>query len=318
MVSARFKVPYPGFPTNQLLAQALRPFPQFTNIPVYWNPMGRTWYDALQLKATKRLSRGLQVLSTFTWSKALTIGSEIGEPNPGTAGGALVNNVFNRYQNKYLSQYDQPFLFNTSLTYTTPKLAFNKILSTALGDWSYGAFLQYASGMPMQVPLAQSNLNNYLFQGQSFANRKPGVPLFTVKDLNCHCYDPNTTFVLNKDAWYDPDPGTFGASPAYYSDYRRQRRPIENMNLGRTFRITEKASFNLRIEFTNVFNRSLWADPAGNNLTNWSSTQSRQPLKPGQTIATTASGFGAVTTTGFTTTQNLYPRQGVLVGRFTF
>jgi hypothetical protein len=258
------------------------------------------------------------VLSTLTWSKALTIGSEIGEPNPGTTGGALVNNVFNRYQNKYLSQYDQPLLFNTSVTYTTPKLAFNKILSVALGDWSYGAFLQYASGMPMQVPLAQSNLNNYLFQGQSFANRKPGVPLFTVKDLNCHCYDPNTTFVLNKDAWYDPDPGTFGVSPAYYSDYRRQRRPIENMNLGRTFRMTEKMSFNLRIEFTNVFNRSFWADPAGTSLTNWSSTQARQPLKPGQTVATTASGFGAVTTTGFTTTQNLYPRQGVVVGRFTF
>jgi hypothetical protein len=326
LVSARFNVPYAGFPTNQLLAQALRPFPQFTNIPVYWNPMGKTWYDALQIKATKRLSHGLSLLSTFAWSKSLTIGSEIGEPNPGTTGGALVNNVFNRYQNKYLSQYDQPFLFNTSVTYTTPrtsfKTPFNKALSAALGDWTYGAFLQYASGMPMQVPLAQSNLNNYLFQGQSFANRKPGVPLFTVKDINCHCYDPNTTFVLNKDAWYDPDPGTFGSSPAYYNDYRKQRRPVENMNLGRRFQITEKASFNLRIEFTNVFNRAFWGDPGGSTagaaLTQWTLAQTRQPLKPGQTIANTATGFGMVPTTGFTTTQNLYPRQGVLVGRFTF
>jgi len=229
-----------------------------------------------------------------------------------------VNNVFNRYQNKYISQYDQPFLLNTSVTYTTPKVGRNKILSTAVGDWTYGAFLQYASGMPMQVPLAQSNLNNYLFQGQSFANRVPGAPLFTVKDLNCHCYDPNTTYVLNKDAWVDPAPGAFGVSPAYYSDYRRQRRPIENMNLGRTFRIKERAKFDLRIEFTNIFNRSLWADPAGADLTNAKSTQTRQPLKPGQTIGTTSAGFGRVVTTGFTTTQNLYPRQGVVVGRFSF
>src|SRR5438093_8590831 len=34
-VTSRFKIPYPGFPLNQTLAQALRPFPQFTNIPVY-------------------------------------------------------------------------------------------------------------------------------------------------------------------------------------------------------------------------------------------------------------------------------------------
>src|SRR5262249_52243242 len=48
-VTSRFKVPYAGFPVGQTLAQALRPFPQFTTIPVYWNPMGRTWYDALQV-----------------------------------------------------------------------------------------------------------------------------------------------------------------------------------------------------------------------------------------------------------------------------
>ncbi|OLD21605.1 MAG: hypothetical protein AUI91_04000 [Acidobacteria bacterium 13_1_40CM_3_56_11] len=51
-----FKPPYPGFPPGQVLAQALRPFPQFAGqptafnlypvaIPVYWNPMGKTWYD---------------------------------------------------------------------------------------------------------------------------------------------------------------------------------------------------------------------------------------------------------------------------------
>src|SRR5579884_1947398 len=73
-VSSRFKIPYAGFPLNQTLAQALRPFPQFTNIPVYWNPMGRTWYDALQVKFTQRFSRGLTGTSTFSWSKAETIG----------------------------------------------------------------------------------------------------------------------------------------------------------------------------------------------------------------------------------------------------
>src|SRR5262249_10082381 len=159
----------------------------------------------------------------------------------------LVNNVFDRNSNKYLSMYDQPFLFNISLSYTTPKFGGNRLLSKVVGDWTYGVFAQYASGMPLQVPFAHNNLNSYLFQGSSFAKRVPGQPLITVKDLNCHCYDPNKTWVLNKDAWVDPAPGTFSDSPAYYSDYRKQRRPIENMNLGRTFKFKEKYSFNLRI-----------------------------------------------------------------------
>ena len=317
-VSSRFKIPYAGFPLNQTLAQALRPFPQFTTIPVYWNPMGRTWYDALQVKLTQRFSRGLTATSTFSWSKALTIGTEIGEPNPGTTGNAVVNNVFDRNQNKYISRYDQPFFFNLSLNYLTPRASWgNKIVSSTLANWNIGAFVQYASGFPLQVPNAQSSLNNYLFQGSSFANRVPGQPLFTV-DLNCHCYDPNKTFVLNPKAWTDPPAGQFGTSAAYYSDYRGQRRPMENMNIGRTFKIggeNSKKTLNLRMEFTNVFNRSYWNDPTGPALTNAGLQQTFQ--KNGNI----ASGYGQVVTTGVTafgTTANLLPRQGSLVARFSF
>ena len=323
-VSSRFTLPYASFPTNGTLAQALRPFPQFTSttptgsaIPVYWNPMGRTWYDALQVKVTQRFSHGLSATGNFSWSKAMTIGTEIGEPNPGTAGNAVVNNVFDRYNNKYISRYDQPFFFNVSLNYTTPKISGNKILSTVLANWNYGAFLQYASGFPMQVPNAQSSLNSLLFQGASFANRVPGQKLFTV-DLNCHCYDPNKTFVLNKDAWVDPPAGQFGSSAAYYSDYRSQRRPMENMNLGRTFRIgggDSKKTLSVRMEFTNIFNRSYWGDPTLDSLTNFKLQQTYQ--NNGNTNA----GFGRVLTTGataFGTTANLLPRQGSLVARFSF
>jgi len=311
VIARGFKVPYAGFPTSQLLAQALRPFPQFTSIPVYWNPMGKSWYDSLQVKATKRLSHGLSVLSTFSWQKSMSLGTEIGEPNPGTTGGAVFNDIFNRNTNKYISIYDQPLVFNVSLTYITPKLNTNKILSWVARDWTYGAYLQYASGRPLQVPAANSNLNNYLFQGASFANRVAGQPLFT-QDLNCHCYDPNTTFLLNPKAWADPAPGQFGSSAAYYSDYRSQRRPSENMNLGRTFRVKERMTFNLRLEVTNVFNRSFWGDPSN---TNANLAQTRLPN------GNTSAGFGRVLTTSptsFGSAANLLPRQGVIVGRFTF
>ena len=325
VVARGFKVPYAGFPVGQTLAQALRPFPQFAgtpsafnpspvSIPVYWNPMGNTWYDALQVKATQRFSHGLTFTSTFSWSKALALGTEIGEPNPGSTGNAVFNNVFDRNSNKYISRYDQPFFFNLSLTYTTPKVGANRVLSSVLSDWSVGGFVQYASGFPLQVPNGQTSLESYLFQGPSFANRVPGQPLYTV-DLNCHCYDPNKTFVLNKDAWADPAPGTFGSSAGYYSDYRSQRRPMENMNIGRTFRVRESMNFSVRMEFTNVFNRAYWGDPTLAALTNPRLAQMYQ------SNGNTSAGFGRVLTTGataFGTTANLLPRQGVLVARFTF
>jgi len=315
VVARGFKIPYAGFPASQLLGQALRPFPQFTMIPVYWDPLGKSWYDSLQVKATKRLSHGLSFLSTFTWQKALDTGSEIGEPNPGTTGGAVVNDVFNRNINKYISIYDQPLQLNISANYNTPRLHINKVLSWVARDWTYGVFLQYASGRPLQVPNANSNLNSILFEGTSFANRVPGQPLFT-QDLNCHCYDPNSTFVLNPRAWADPPPGQFGSSAAYYNDYRAQRRPTENMNLGRNFVIGNadhpRATLNIRMELSNVFNRAFWGDPAN---TNANLAQTR--LANGNTNA----GFGRLITTSptsFGSAANLLPRSGVLVARITF
>jgi hypothetical protein len=69
------------------------------------------------------------------------------------------------------------------------------------------------------------------------------------------------------------------------------------------------------MEFTNIFNRAYWSDPSGTALTNFK-------LAPAfLSNSNLSDGFGRVVTTGVTafgTTANLLPRQGVLVGRFTF
>jgi hypothetical protein len=301
--------PYPGFPLTQTVAQSLRPFPQYTTINSYWDPLGDTWYNALQAKATKRFSHGLSVLSTFTWSKNEDLGVETN--TPAASGGAVINNVFNRANNKYLSAFDQPFQSDTSLTYVTPSLRANKVLSWITRDWTYGAFLRYASGLPIEVPLANNNLSNMLFQ-PTFADVVPGQSFYTV-NLNCHCYDPQKTFVLNPAAWTNPAVGQFGTSAAYYNNYRAQRRPVENMSLGRTWRFKERAAFNLRMEFGNIFNRAFYNDPSSTNA------QATQTYLPN---GNTASGFGYINATTKNLSANapvsLSPRYGTLVGRFTF
>jgi hypothetical protein len=306
---AGFGAPYPGFPLNQTLAQALRPFPQFTTINTYWDPLGDTWYNSMQVKATKRFSHNLSFVSTFAWQKSQDRGTEIGEPNPGTTGGAVVNDVYNRQIDKYLSTYDQPFIYNISLNYTTPRFGNNRVLSWVARDWTYGAFLQYSSGLPIEAPLATNNLASDVFQ-PTFADRVSGQPLFT-QNLNCHCFDPNATFVLNPAAWTNPPAGQFGTSAAYYSDYRSQRRPVENMNLGREWRVKERYRFNVRIEFTNIFNRTYIGNPTSTNAL---APQVR--VLTGATAGNAASGFGYINTQ--TNTPQVGPRNGVLVARFSF
>ena len=46
-----------------------------------------------------------------------------------------------------------------------------------------------------------------------------------------------------------------GTLVAYYDDYRT-RRPNEQTSLGRTFRLRERISFQIRAEFFNILNRT--------------------------------------------------------------
>jgi hypothetical protein len=134
-------------------------------------------------------------------------------------------------------------------------------------------------------------------------NRVPGIPLFT-HDLNCHCFDPNKTFVLNQNAWVHPPAGQFGTAAPYYADYRYQRRPVENMSLGRAFRLKERATLQIRAEFTNIFNRTEVNNPTS------TSAVATQTTSNGRTTG----GFGYINVgTTFSA-----PRQGQLIARIQF
>jgi hypothetical protein len=309
-------LPYPGFPTASTVGQALRPYPQFGNlVNMHFAPDGDTWYNALQTKATQRLSHGLDASASFTWAKQFMMGSEEGVSQAGPVTPAT-NDVFNRPQNRYLSGFDQPFLLVISGSYTTPKLISTNSLTKKTGlswivrDWQVGTLLRFGSGLPIESPLATNGLIGLLFRaegptgGGTFMNRVAGAPLFT-QNLNCHCFDPNKTFVLNPAAWANPPAGQWGTAAAYYSNYRYERRPVENLSLGRVFRIKERANLQIRAEFTNVFNRTEVNNPTATNAL---ATQTQTTA--GQTTA----GFGFINNgTTFSA-----PRQGTLVARFQF
>jgi hypothetical protein len=293
-VQARgFRAPYAGFPATQNLLQALKPFPQFSSIPVRWSPLGNSWYDSLQIKVTKRYSHGLDLTAGFNWQKELALGAD----------GGTINDVFNRRNQKSVSQQSTPFTFVTAINYQTPAAGPNRMLRLVTGGWLVGAILRYQSATPIAVPGAQNNLGAQLGRG-TVANRIPDVPLF-LKDLNCHCYDPNNEFVLNPAAWGDPLQGQWGTSAAYYNDYRGFRRPSEQLAIGRVFSVKERFKIEFQAMFFNAFNRTFLNNPDSGNAR---ATPQRNPN------GTTLSGFGRINTGSVA----VGPRDGVLSARVQF
>lgn len=250
-VARGFRRPYPSFPANATVAQSLRPYPQFNGaLQPTWAPLGNSWYDSLQAKVTKRYSHGLDFTAAFTWSKELATGT-----------GA--NDILNRRNQKSIVSTSQPLIFVLGLNYETPRWGPNKFVKAVVGNWLASGILRYASGMPIPVPGSQNNLATHILQNTRM-NRVPGEPLF-LKDLNCHCIDPNKELVLNPKAWSDPAAGEWGVSAAFYDDFRYQRRPSEQIGIGRVFRLRELLSFEIRGEWFNAFNRVVMPNPNAAN-----------------------------------------------------
>ncbi len=315
--ASRFPLPYPEFSTGLTVGQSIRPFPQFLGLNVLWSPVGNSWYDALQIKVTKRYSHGLSLTASYSWQKELNIGAETEDPNFFSIR-PVINNNLDRKVNKYISNYSQPHRLVVAANYTFPKLDTNKVLSWIVRDWTLGAMLTYASGRPILVPYANNEIGTLLklsapfdfhITGNrigtgTFANRVPGEPFF-LTDLNCtSCYDPNKDFVLNPNAWVDPPAGQFGTSAAYYDDYRQRRNPSENLSFGRIFRLGERADFSFRIEFTNIFNRIGVPGPTSSNA-------AQTQVRNAQGVPT--SGFGYINVRNGT-----QGRTGQIVARIQF
>ena len=97
-----------------------------------------------------------------------------------------------------------------------------------------GALFTYASGTPILVPTSTNQLANQL---SAFNVHEPGAGRAgcTLADVNCHCFDPTKTLVLNPAASIRA--GTRLGLTAFYNDHRYQRHPVENFNMGRNFTI---------------------------------------------------------------------------------
>jgi hypothetical protein len=317
-VAARgFTKPYSTFPSGASLAQALRPFPQFGGIGDFYEHNGDWWYDALQIKVTKRLSNGLSGGLGYSWSKNL--GTVSGENNNPTFTSAIQiqdPSLPPKSQKSYES-IDQPQMLNFYFNYDVPTFSFdqNGWKRALLSGWTADGIFHYQSGFPIQTPNSTSTLDSVTFaNGASgnfsvFANRVPGQKLF-LHNLNDHNVNPRTTFFLNPAAWANPAPGHYATSKPYYGDYRGPRQPSEQLGVGKVIPLKEGLTFSLRADFFNIFNR--WVYP---NLQNTSSPfQASQYGGNGSIV----NGFGFLGDSISGAGGHFAPRSGEFVARIQF
>jgi hypothetical protein len=275
------RLPYAGYPATLTVAQSLRPFPQFQDIPVRWAPLGNTWYDSLQVKLIRRFRRGVSWSAAFTWQKELTLGAA-----DYSGSFSAVNDAYNRAKQKTLAPQSTPFRLVTTFSYESPGIGPHALVRKLADGWTVSGLLRYQSGPLILIPASQNNLALLLFRG-TYANRVAGRPLF-LTDINGK-FDPNQEFVLNPEAWSDAPAGEWGQSAVYYNDYRGRRVPEEQLSLGRVLRFSERTSLELRVEFYNAFNRLRLPAPDSANALSPQARDSR-----GRPV----SGFGYIDTAG--------------------
>ena len=330
-VAAGFKVPYTGFPLSDPVNQAIRPIPQWASggpTSFLGPPMGKTWYDSLQTKLTKRFSHGLSAQASFVWSKATDIGAGSEAPiflsyNP------VIEDIFNYANAKQLNQLNPPLELIISGTYQTPKLPSAdsggmKVLSQVVRDWQLGWLLRYQNGALIEVPSSTNLLEDLLLRGGGFngtpinpANLVAGVNPLAV-DPNSKSFNPQTTTVFNPAAFSDPAPGQWGTSAPFYNNLRWQRQPAESMSFGRNFRFGKEGRYNffIRAEFQNIFNRLLLNGPSTGNQQAGFFGPTTLAASPVVSNGVLTGGLGYVPTVGGQTA--VPPRSGQIVARFTF
>jgi hypothetical protein len=256
--------PYTGFSGS--VAQALRPFPQYSNAQVdsvtMSDPFGVYTYNALQVQVQKRYSQGLTILANYTWSKNITNADseyplQAAWEGNGTSG-AL--NTYNLKVEKALSQFDMPQRVVMSYTYELPfgkgKRYANRggVVNALAGGWQVAGVQTYETGTPLAV--SSPNWDSGIFAGNlcSGCSRPDVVP----------GQDPNGvhgTFVYGQSRRLNP--AAFVPAPNFtFGDAPRALNVREFANLDEDFNFskripmfTDRLNTIFRMEFFNATNR---------------------------------------------------------------
>ncbi len=229
--------------------QSRRPYPQwgpFTSIENH----GNSSYHSLQLKAEKRLSRGLMFLSAFTYGKAINDQPEI------CCNGPWPQNSYNLKAEKGLADFDNRLRWVSSFDYELPLGKGRRYLNNSragdliLGGWHVGGIFTFRSGFPFS-PLMGYDPSNTGSNGLTRTDR------IANGNFSAGRRTPDLWFDIN--AFPVPNGYAFGNAGKNILDGPGGK--TADMSIRKMFNLTERTNLEFRAEAFNAFNHAVFAQP---------------------------------------------------------
>jgi hypothetical protein len=270
-IAAGIRQPWPGFAdfyrnvrkTTPTVAQALRPYPQYTTINTWdgnGDHSGHSSYHALVVKFDKRFARGFTFTSSYVFSKLMTDADTYWiTDNPRAA------DQYNRRLEKSIGSYDVTHNVKFSGVYDLPfgkgrRWANNGVANWVIGGWRLSGIALYSGGRPIGL---STSVSTPLFAGR-------GVPVVATDNgwagtWKGDKFDPNVDRFFQPASYFGTQPSVgIGNATRLNPKMREFPNFNENISLAKVFNLHgERSNLEIRGEGFNVFNRVRFA--AGNS-----------------------------------------------------
>jgi hypothetical protein len=213
-------------------------------VGVYNAPIGKNWYNALEVKLTKRTSHGLTLNLAYTYSKTMDgSGYQNGYPYQDA------NEVH------WISQFDRTNVLAVTGVYELPVGQGRTFLSTApravdyaLGGWTLGWSFAAQSGTPLNISSGFNYTCPFASPGGTSVRQWLNPKLTSSSCFTSVPHIGGSGF-------------TYNTTPSYTTAVRNYTVPDLDLSLQKSFKITEKISFSLRGEAFNALNSVLLGGP---------------------------------------------------------
>ena len=112
-------------------------------------PDGQSWYHGASISAEKKLSKGLLLNTSYTFSKTIDIIEN--DVNSGALNPRRPKDAYNVFSNKGLSGLHRAHKFVASWIYELPRYQGNPVLSRLLNEWQFIGSYILESGQPVSI-----------------------------------------------------------------------------------------------------------------------------------------------------------------------
>lgn len=245
---------------------------------LWWN--GTSSYHALEIGATKRISKGFQFQSSYTWSKTLDTNST------GSGADSYGNSLsslpwYDLRVDKSVADFNTPRVFSLSATWDLPTPDFSANIARKLvGGWELGSIFSAQDGQPFTVLVGGDANGQNSSDPFSFPDRLSTSGCKSlVNPGNLNNYIKTECFSMPtapSQAFYNQYCNPVLAYPSCINKLGTARRNIlagpglRNLDFSiyknTPFKsVSEKFSTQLRVEFFNVLNHTNFQSPLDNN-----------------------------------------------------